>query len=297
MKSLWKIWGIISFVIILGFVGVGSFWLWNKSQDQIVAKIGDQNIAYTEWFEALKSEHGRDVLDQLINQVIVSQTANELGISVSDEQIMQEIERMKKGYDSDEEFMNVVGTSLEELTRDIRFNLLLESIAIKDLVVSDADVEAYYEENIDEFTDKAALHLYQIIVDTKDEANQVIQELKSGSDYAVIAQEQSTDMLSAGNGGDLGWVTYEDPGIEIEVLEAAEQLPIGEISKPIAIFTGYAVIKVADKKEQIIQPLRAVKDQIRREIALSQVESLPEVLAKLKKDKGVKINKMFSESQ
>lgn len=293
MKSFWKIWGIVSLVIIIGLVTFGGLKLWDKSQDEIVAKIGDYNIAYSEWFDVLKSEHGTEILDQLINQAVVSQAAEELGIVVTDEQIEQELERMKTGYDSDAQFLDVIGESIDDLKQDIRFNLLLEEIAIHDLVISDTEVKAYYEENLDLFTENAAVHLHQIVVDTKDEAIQIISELQNGSNFAAIAQEQSTDVFSAGNGGDLGWVTYEDPSIELEVIEAATDLPINEISQPIQIFTGYAVIKVEGKKEQTIAPFQSVKNRIRRDIALQQVDSLPDVLSKLRKDKGVKINKMF----
>lgn len=293
MKSFWKIWGIVSLVIIIGLVTFGGLKLWDKSQDEIVAKIGDYNIAYSEWFDVLKSEHGTEILDQLINQAVVSQAAEELGVVVTDEQIEQELERMKTGYDSDAQFLDVIGESIDDLKQDIRFNLLLEEIAIHDLVISDTEVKAYYEENLDLFTENAAVHLHQIVVDTKDEAIQIISELQNGSNFAAIAQEQSTDVFSAGNGGDLGWVTYEDPSIELEVIEAATDLPINEISQPIQIFTGYAVIKVEGKKEQTIAPFQSVKNRIRRDIALQQVDSLPDVLSKLRKDKGVKINKMF----
>ncbi len=293
MNSFWRIWGIVSLFIIVGLITVGGVLFWQKSQDEIVAKIGDQDIPFSEWFEVLKSEYGHEVLDQLINQAVVSQATEELGILVSDKQIQQELEWMKHGFGTDVEFLEAIGGSLDELKQDIRFNLMLEEIAIHDVVVSDAEIEAYYQDNLDLFTERASIHLHQIIVDTKDEATQIIKELHDGADFAAIAIEQSTDPFSAGNGGDLGWVTYEDPSVEVEVLEVATDLPLNEISKPIAIFTGYAVIKVEEKREQKIEPYRSVKEIIRRDLALRQVESLPEVLYKLRKDKGVKINKMF----
>src|SRR5690606_21488714 len=98
MNSIWKIWGIASLLIIIGLVVVGVLMFWDQSQDEIVAKIGDYNIPYSEWFDVVKEEHGSEILDQLINQAVVMQKAEKIGIAVSDQQIEQEIERMKKGY-------------------------------------------------------------------------------------------------------------------------------------------------------------------------------------------------------
>lgn len=294
---LWRAVGIISSILLMITIVLGGLWAWQNNRDTVVAKVGDHNLYYSEWFSALKDQYGREVLDNLIDQYVIQKTAEQLGIEISDEVVQQEIAKQKEQYVTEEEFLQTIGITLDELEKQIRQQLYLEAIAIHDVQISDADIEQYYEENIDLFTERAAMHLYQIVVDTKEEANRIISELQDGAEFAALAQEQSTDVFSAANGGDLGWVTNEDPSIHSNVLEAAEELAIGEISEPIPVFDGYAIIKIEERRERQVKPLQDVKDEIYKQLALAQVDSLNDVLTGLKKEQGIKIHKMFVEDE
>ena len=59
----------------------------------------------------------------------------------------------------------------------IRSNLLLEELLTKDVEVSNDELESYYEKNKDLFNVPAAYHLSHIVVSTKEEADQALQEL------------------------------------------------------------------------------------------------------------------------
>lgn len=295
MENKWRIWGIVSIVIIVILIGMNGFLLWQKYTNQVVAKIDDHNLYYSDWQALLKKEHGREILDEMIHHYIVEKTATTMNINIKDEEIEKELESLSQPYESLEEYLLERNRSLEQMEQEIRFNLLLEAIATHDIVITDQELQSYYEDNIDYYSEQEALHIRQIIVDTFDEAYQITQELNMGSDFLALAHEQSVDIVTADNGGDLGWVTHDDPSIDADILEAAESLDVGEISEPIPLFSGYAIIKLEDKRERVVQPFRTVKDAIKRELALSQSESLPIVLAKLKREYSIKIHKMFQQ--
>lgn len=81
-----------------------------------------------------------------------------------------------------------------------------------------------------------------IMVDTEDEAIQVLDRLGKGEDWNKIAAEVSTDTNTADIGGDLGWFGR---GVMVKEFEdAAFSLKVGEISQPVKTYFGYAIIRV-----------------------------------------------------
>jgi parvulin-like peptidyl-prolyl isomerase len=81
-----------------------------------------------------------------------------------------------------------------------------------------------------------------IIVDTEEEAMQVLDRLGKGEDWNKIAAEVSTDTNTSKNGGDLGWFAR---GVMVKEFEdAAFSLKVGAISRPVKTDFGYAIIRV-----------------------------------------------------
>ncbi|MFP1483026.1 peptidylprolyl isomerase [Escherichia coli] len=57
---------------------------------------------------------------------------------------------------------------------------------------------------------------YSIIqTKTEDEAKAVLDELNKGGDFAALAKEKSADIISARNGGDMGWLRCHYPRINV----------------------------------------------------------------------------------
>lgn len=57
-----------------------------------------------------------------------------------------------------------------------------------------------------------------IQVASEKEANAIIDELKAGADFVALATEKSTDKLSAGNKGIIGWM--EEASTPSEIVNA-----------------------------------------------------------------------------
>ena len=113
-------------------------------------------------------------------------------------------------------------------------------------------------------TEAKQVYLYAILVDTKEEASQVIERLHKGEDFAALAAEVSTDETTKPYGGNLGWVPQ---GVLISELDqAAFSIEAGNVSEPIATSTGYYVIKVSEIAEN-----RLVDDQYREILASNEL--------------------------
>jgi parvulin-like peptidyl-prolyl isomerase len=92
------------------------------------------------------------------------------------------------------------------------------------------------------------VHAAHILVDTKDLADQIYQEVTApDADFGQIAEQQSTDTSTAPNGGDLGWFTRGEMVKPFE--DAAFSLQPGEISQPVNTQFGWHIIKVIDHQQ------------------------------------------------
>ncbi|MBN1665968.1 MAG: peptidylprolyl isomerase [Anaerolineales bacterium] len=89
-----------------------------------------------------------------------------------------------------------------------------------------------------------------ILVETEEEAKEVLNRYYAGEDFAALAQELSVDTGSGVEGGDLGWFGRGMMVSEFE--EVAFGLEIGEVSLPIESEFGWHVIQVLGHEERPI---------------------------------------------
>ncbi len=95
-------------------------------------------------------------------------------------------------------------------------------------------------------------HARHILVETEDEANEVIERLNSGQDFAELAEELSQDPGSAAKGGDLDFVPRG--GFVPTMDEAIFTLPIAEISEPIESQFGWHIVEVLKREDRELSP-------------------------------------------
>lgn len=85
----------------------------------------------------------------------------------------------------------------------------------------------------------------------RSDANDVLQRLRNGEDFATLAKLFSTDNVSAARGGDLGWFGR---GKMVEPFEdAAFGARIGRVVGPIESAFGYHLIEVTQETEQEVR--------------------------------------------
>jgi parvulin-like peptidyl-prolyl isomerase len=98
-----------------------------------------------------------------------------------------------------------------------------------------------------------------ILVETEEEAQDVIERLEAGEDFADLAGELSTDPGSAAQGGNLGFAPAGRYITEFD--EAISSLPIGQVSEPIETDFGWHVIEVLNREERELSPTDYAQEQ------------------------------------
>jgi len=91
-----------------------------------------------------------------------------------------------------------------------------------------------------------AVGLRIIVVGSAGEAQQILQQFRYGWDFAALAREKSTDSTAA----DGGYMGKMDPAaLRAELRDALRGLGPGQVSEPIKIPSGYAILKVVAESE------------------------------------------------
>ena len=238
-------------------------------------------------------------LDQLATEQVLLQEADARGVQVSDEEVEQQITQVRQGLTggapqagtggatggaageetggaSDEAFQQALSEagfqSEDQLRELIRDNLRIQRVvdALREEVdVGDEAIQTFYEENQAQFETPEEVCSSHILVETQEEANEVLTQLNEGGDFAQLAEARSQDPGSAARGGDLGCVSRGSfvPPFE----EAAFSADVGETVGPVETQFGFHVIRVTGKNEAGAVPLEEVREQIRAQLANEQL--------------------------
>ena len=135
-----------------------------------------------------------DVLESLIDYVLVEQGASALGVTLSDEELEAQIEadiEVGGGQASFDEWLQATGQTRDDYKAMLRESMLSQRVL--DAVASDVPQEA------------EQVHARHIVVESEEAARQLIASLQAGADFVALAREQSMDVATRENGGDLGW--------------------------------------------------------------------------------------------
>ncbi|MDA3937605.1 MAG: peptidylprolyl isomerase [Actinomycetota bacterium] len=247
----------------------------NSQVDQLIEQ-------YPQMFEGPDGE-GRLIdfkqrlLDNLINNILIRQAAEDEGVTVSDSEVEAQIEELKAGFPTEEDYVAALesaGMDADALDEQLKDQLILERLLEKltsEIEITSDAMEEYYAGNQEQFTQEAAVHARHILFASEDEAQaeEVLADLRAGGDFAAAATEYSIDTVSAADGGDLGWPTM---AYVAEFQEAADALEIGEISDLVQTTFGYHIIEVLERREASVQTLDDVRDQI-EEILIQQANA------------------------
>jgi foldase protein PrsA len=227
-------------------------------------------------FQLTPDVHGQSVLDNMIDDTIIQQQADQLNISVSEAELDEYIANAFGYYPSgtptpvptlegsptqvspsediptptvytEDAFLQNYNDALDGYKQSIniteaQFRNIVRTDILRSKMIDEISKDTPREEE--------QVNASHILVVTEEEAQEVMERLETGEDFAELAIELSTDTGSGANGGDLGWFGRGRMVPEFE--EVAFNLKIGEISDPVQSDFGWHIIK---KTGQEVRPI------------------------------------------
>ena len=216
------------------------------------------------------------VMDKLINDSLLSQLGQRMGIQISDAQLDQTLNNMaKEDKLTLAQFRQQVindGTSYEKYRENVRTELVAGEVSRNSvrrrIFVSTQEITNLLKIMREQSTNNVEYHLGHILIEfpadasqeelaaAKTRATKVVELLNDGSDFAKIAITSSGD-ANALKGGDLGWKNINEmPTLFSELIS---DKPKDTIVGPIRTGLGYSIVKVLDIRGRKVVEVEEVK--------------------------------------
>ena len=153
-----------------------------------------------------------------------------------------------------------------EIAASMRMDKLVSDLLGDDNKVSDAEVEAFYKENVEEYrrpVEVRSLHVMKTLNENTtpqevfDKMCVLREEGLGGADFEELAKretEKSTGEL------DLGWITLDRPGNPFEAMLFSMKL--GEVSPVLVYEHAMHLVKVTERKEEDVVPFNEVREEL-----------------------------------
>lgn len=236
----------------------------------VLAKVGDFEITDEYIDKVLES-----LPENLRSQYLTPEGKRILVDSLVDMEVFY-LEAKSKGLDRDPQVAFKIDFAKKQLISGEYVEREMKNIAEP----TDADAEKYYKDNKEMFKRPAQARVKHILVNTREDAEKIKEELEKGADFAKLASEKSRDG-SRVRGGELGWL---EKGQTIEQFDQAIfSIPL---DKPTVVETraGFHVVQVLERRGEGYRDLAEVKDEIlsilRHQIGQKQFQELASSLRK-----------------
>jgi len=125
---------------------------------------------------------------------------------------------------------------------------------------TDEEMRKVYDDAIKNASSEEEVRARHILVETEDEAKAVVEQLKGGADFAVVAKEKSKDPGSAANGGDLDFMGKSE--LVPEFADVAFKMYPGQTSNPVKTQFGWHIIKLEEKRNRQPPTFEQLKERI-----------------------------------
>lgn len=310
-----------------------------SKQKEVLAKVGNTKItradvdqALKPYLDSYKEQYGDNFesneslkatlknlrskqLDGLVDQEVLLQSKEEVGVDPDDDQINKDVDSRidyyKQALGSDDNYENYIKSygydddSFKDfLKKQVVLGMVVDAM-VSDVEVSDEDIQNYYNDHIDDYTVKAGADVTHVLVKVKTDSNgnpvdgadeaakaeaeQIRQKALQGESLKDIAN--SPEFKDTAKYEDLGRVSFENSGMVQEFEDAFKNLPANQVSDVIKTKFGYHVIvNTAVYPNDEVKPLDQVKNEVKNTLLYQKQEDQYKTkLDEFKKQLKVKI--------
>lgn len=240
--------------------------------------------------EIAKARVKTKIVSELVEERIIRNEAERRNLNVDSKDVARKLEEMKQRFRNDKEhaqaladlqiqLSDVLASINEELLRERVFEAVTHGIGI-----SDADVSAYYDANIDQFKRAEVVALRHILVKDQKLSSELVSQLKNGASFADLAAKYSEDTATRSKAGDLGLIRRGELVPQIE--DVAFALPVGQLSDPVKTQFGYHILTITGHFPSRLQPFTEIQSELRARLITEKKQQVFEHWLASKKDSG-----------
>ena len=187
----------------------------------------------------------KDIIGRMVRDEFLAEKGYRLRLHKSDS-VVREVHRWK-----------------EELLFRTLIHDLLDTVQ-----VTENELIEYYDDHRFKYIEPQKVNIIEIFVPTRSKADQLLERINNGEDFAVLAQEYSIRTWAAKQGGEFGFFGY---GIHGEIGNRALSMNVGELTGPIEIEDktfgkGFSIFQVISKKEKRFKTLEETKTRVQRSL-------------------------------
>ncbi|MFZ5522951.1 MAG: peptidylprolyl isomerase [Pseudomonadota bacterium] len=290
-----------------------------SSTPAVFARVGNTDITWRDfnsaYADASRSRfyHGkppeaevaalqREIGNKLVTDALLLSEAKRIKLRPDTEVVKQKLEQYDQRNAGSEQWQKIRDRALPVLAKRYEEESLisqLEQRVRKVRAPSEKQLHAYYQANLDKFTEPEQLRVSVILLsiepglpvwdETRKKAEVLVKQLREGADFAEMAKLHSGDKETVNQGGDMG---YLHGGMLSEMSQQAiDKLKPGEISDPVGLMEGIGIFKLTDRKKAKVSSFDAVRERARELYMAEEGErAWKSLIAKLRKKTPVTVD-------
>jgi peptidyl-prolyl cis-trans isomerase SurA len=267
----------------------------------------DQNAA-VENREALKAEAKKNLVNEMIDELLIKDRADRLGVTVTDAEVKEAVDRLKQQYGitTDQQFESSLrqsGLNRLEMEARLRDTIVSNKVFGRELRsredLSDPELRERYNREKDRYRLPERAQLREIVILKPEDPTKLEEARARATEVAEAAKKPTVNfanlastMSEAGSrekGGDLGEVAKGDlvAALDTAVFTAAP----GGVVGPIETKSAWHIVKVEQRLPSEVPSFDTVKDRLRRDVSEETFQrDYKAYVETLRKDAFIQIN-------
>jgi peptidyl-prolyl cis-trans isomerase SurA len=297
-----------------------------RAREQLVTEINQQNPSNAAQEE---KDREKDLLRDLIDQQLLLQKGQELGINVDTDMVKRLDELRKQMHAESMEEMEKTaqsqGVSWEDFKQNLKNSMITQKVISQEvgghLSVSQQEMQQFYDQHKSEMERPEQVRLSEILVSTQTapavktekgkevlpeppspevvakaqaKANQIYEQLKKGAKFEDLAK-QNSDGPTAAAGGDLEY--FKRGTLSKDLEEKVFTMKAGEYTEPIRTNQGFVILKVSEHQSAGVPPLKEVENRVQEMIYMQKMQpALREYFTKLREEAYIDVRPGYVDS-
>lgn len=288
MTSLKKINAALLILILCISLGAASIDLLAQ-ETEAIATVNGVVITKAQFYDLLEEQYGAYALQELVQRELVNQKSEAMQISIGDEEfaeVYQMIIAQIGGPEALQMFLMQNNATEAQFIEQLRWNMLLGELAGAEVEVTEEALANWFELNRDYYDVPETVEVSHILVDTEEEAQEILELLKNGGDFKALATEKSLDPGSATLGGYLGDIAK---GVTVpEFEEAAFSVAVGEYVLANSNF-GWHIITVHSKNQGKTAVLAEIAEEVEKDFRGTAALDARSYMSKLEQEAEIEV--------